>query len=233
MYVHVFITKTCRTTYVRESGHFYLSGISRGLCFTESETPFINIFSHLDWIKKQVGPNQRKNGDSRQFDNSQPTNLDLSTSTKSPVDIERICPIIIESQSESKILSCEGRDRHVNGKVKIDPSSDCHMMQVKANKVLCNSKTEHDISCPILPLNTSTITLVDAQSLCRKNLEEKIKIDETVAEKTDSVNADPVFRFGAPVQSDPAAVVVEATNNPTVQPIPSTETDSNQLPLHF
>ena len=164
---------------------------------------------------------------------SQSTNLNISTSTKSPADIERSCPIIFEL--ESGILICEGRGRHVNGKVKIDGLNDCHVMQVKGNKVVCNTKTEHDIFCPVLPRNTTSITLVEAQSICQQKFQEAIKTDkadsnEPVTENTEPENTDSVVRLAVPFESVPAVVVVEATNDQTVQPISSTERGSNQLP---
>ncbi len=131
MFVHVFITKICRVTYTKDHGFSYLSGISRGVCPTESETSYINVYSLLDWIKQQVDSSQQKkdSNDSR-------TELD-STGPQSFRVFERICPIINESDSGSQ--TCEGRSRSVDGKVKIDANKDCHDMKVFGNKVSISS----------------------------------------------------------------------------------------------
>lgn len=248
MFVHLFITKICRVTYTKDQGFLYLSGISRGVCPTESETPYINVYSLLDWIKHQLNPNQRKNDLNslsskvpRQLDKagSQPSILNSSTSAELTRVFERICPIMIES--ELRIPICEGRRRSVDGIVRINAIKDCPEMEVIGNKVVCktNPKTELDIICTVLPLNKTLITLVDAQNLCGQNLKdienekagEVADENEATTEKSDTENEETVnraaFHSASELAQSDFTVTAEAPKNLTEPAASSTGSYQN------
>ena len=175
----------------REGEIYHISGIGNGICFNADETPYINVAAVGDLINERIELerkhilNPRKISEAENSDESRIEQVSKKVEIRPSSNenlirhFKNICPIISENKYGDQ--ECEGKLRRINGTFNSGLLKNCSDPRVRSNKIFCNSTgQEFDIFCSVLPSKTTSITLTQAQDLCRKKFDsETVTVSDT------------------------------------------------------